>query len=206
MTHSIEETALQAMQQRYHELVSFPQEDWDRLRPYLSVKVVDEKHCLQAIGKKSSKLYFLVDGMVRFYYITPEGKEYNKGFYGKNNTIFCLSSFILDEPSGFGIETLEPSVIVEASLAKVRAHIFHCPAWQRLHLYCCEKMLVHHERRETELLTMSAQQRFQRFVRNFPGYLDRIPQYHIASYLGITPVALSKFKHQWMEGKSTSLN
>ena len=46
---------------------------------------------------------------------------------------------------------------------------------------------------------MTAKQRFLQFVRNFPDYLERIPQYHIASYLGITPVALSKYKKQWLK-------
>jgi CRP-like cAMP-binding protein len=59
-------------------------------------------------------------------------------------------------------------------------------------------MLIRNERGETELLTMTAKQRFLQFNRNFSEYHGRIPQYHIASYLGITPAALSKHKKQWL--------
>jgi CRP-like cAMP-binding protein len=55
-------------------------------------------------------------------------------------------------------------------------------------------MLIRNERREAELLTMTTKQRFLQFNRNFSEHQGGIPQYNIASYLGITPEALSNYK------------
>lgn len=195
----IHDSPLETMHQHYDQLVGFPRDEWERMLPNLKVCQVGSKHLLQAIGEKSTHNYFVADGLVRFYYITPDGKELNKGFYGKNHIVGSLSASILDEPCRFAVETLEPSVLVEINLAGLRGFTEQSPAWQRLYQHSVEMMLIRNERREAELLTMTAQQRFRQLVRNFPDYLERIPQYHIASYLGITPVALSKYKKQWLE-------
>jgi CRP-like cAMP-binding protein len=190
---------LNNMREHFDRLIEFPEDQWARVSPYLSVKTVGAKLSLQAVGEKSTHHYFIVEGLVRFYYITPNGKEVNKGFYKKNHIVGSLSAVILDEPCRFGIQTLEPSVLVAIDLAAIRPISNGIPAWQRLHNYSCEMMLIRNERREAELLTMTTKQRFRQFMKNFPDLMERIPQYHIASYLGITPVALSKYKKKWLE-------
>lgn len=190
---------LEKMRQHFDRLIEFPLDQWEAIKPYLAVKEVAAKHCLQAVGTRSTHHYFIVEGLVRFYYLTPEGKELNKAFYKKDHIVGSLSAVILNEPCRFAIETLEPSVLVEIDLAALRISTLDTPAWERLLSYSYQMMLIRNERREAELLTMTAKQRFQQFVRNFPDLLERIPQYHIASYLGITPVALSKYKQQWLE-------
>ncbi|NKI15884.1 Crp/Fnr family transcriptional regulator [Spongiibacter sp. KMU-166] len=193
-----EHIVLNGMRQHFDQLFNFPPDEWEGFLPCLRVKEVAAKHCLQVAGEKSTHHYFIADGLVRFYYITPEGKELNKGFYKNNHIVGSLSAAILDEPCRFAIETLEPSVLVEIDLGLMRTLAPKMPVLQRLHLHSCEMMLIRNERREAELLTMTARQRFLQFVRNFPDLLERIPQYHIASYLGITPVALSRYKKQWL--------
>ncbi|CAA0093277.1 Uncharacterised protein [Zhongshania aliphaticivorans] len=194
-----EQQILANMRQHFDQLLDFPEDQWKLTLPHLSVKTVPAKYSLQSVGEKSTRHYYIVDGLVRFYYITPDGKELNKGFYKNNHIVGSLSAIILDEPCRFAIETLEPSTLVSIDLGGISATATDTsPAWQRLHKYSCEMMLIRNERREAELLTMTTKQRFQQFVRNFPDLFERIPQYHIASYLGITPVALSKYKQQWL--------
>ena len=132
------------------------------------------------------------------FYITPEGKELNKGFYGENYIAGNLTAIILNEHSRFAIETLEPCRLVAISADLAETGGGHCDSWERLFTHSCKMLLARNERREAELLTLSPAERYRQFVKNFADYLDRIPQYHIASYLGINPVSLSKFKHQWL--------
>ena len=131
-----------------------------------------------------------------------DGKELNKGFYGENHFVGSLSSIILNEPSRFFVETLEPCTLVKFPHSRFNTIKGKYLGWERLFNHCCQLMLVRNERREAELLINSAKERFLQFIRNFPGYINRIPQYHIASYLGITPVALSKYKNQWLQDKN----
>lgn len=174
-------------------------EDWSSVVEHLKVVHVPKKTVIQAAGETVSYHYFLCDGLVRFYYPTRDGKELNKGFYGENYIVGSLSAVILKEPARFSVETLEACTLIELPLNNFHDLYLNAPSWQRLYNHSCQMMLVRNERREAELLTLSAKQRYLQFSRNFPDYLTRIPQYHIASYLGITPEALSKYKQQWLE-------
>lgn len=173
--------------------------EWLEVAPLLKIKNVGNKHSLQEAGAVVDKHYFQLNGLVRFFYLTPNGKESNKAFYGGGHLIGSLSAIILNEPSRYAIETLEPCQLVEFPTAIMRPRYSDTGGWQQHFSYCCQTMLIRNERREAELLTLSAKDRFLQFASNFPDYMQRIPQYHIASYLGITPVALSKYKNEWLK-------
>ena len=66
--------------------------------------------------------------------------------------------------------------------------------WERLGRKNAENLALVKESREKELLLDSLEIRYRRFLKEFPGLADRIPQYHIASYLGVTDVALSRIR------------
>ncbi len=189
---------LAAVHRELRARVELSDADWARIEPHLQIQQTDAKQNLQSIGEPVSRHYFLLRGLVRFYYLSPEGKELNKAFYAEGSIVGNLSALILNEPSRFAIETLEPSLLVVFPFAPLKQLVSDCPGWDRLFNHGCQMMLLRNERREAELLTLSAAERFRQFVQNFPRALERIPQYHIASYLGITPEALSRFKRQWL--------
>lgn len=92
---------------------------------------------------------------------------------------------------------LETSEMVRMPITKIRAIREENALLNHLIIHSTIKTLARHERREAELLACSTQDLYIQFVRNLPDLQDRIPQYHIASYLGITPVALSRYKARW---------
>ena len=176
--------------------------DWNSISQWFSVCSAPAKHCLQAVGKEVEYHYFIVKGLVRMYYVTQEGKEANKSFYDEDNIVGNLTALILRQESRFYLETLEPSLLVRIDVRNHRQLRENSDIWYRMFSECCQLMLMRNERREAELLTMSSAERFRQFINNFPGGVDRIPQYHIASYLGITPVALSRYKSSWLSENS----
>ena len=163
----------------------------------LQLASYEKGHTLLAAGQKSEISYFLLSGIIRFYYTTEDGKEFNKAFYSEQQLVGSLSSIILSEPSRYSIEALEPceGFVIPNSL--YLHYVTKDLAWERHFSYCCQMMLVRNERREAELLLKSPKERYLQFARNFPELLKRVPQYHIASYLGITPVALSRSRANW---------
>jgi len=192
-------SVLNAMQRHLSLELGQPDFDLGDISQTLEVVQVDAKHNLQAIGQPITEHYYVTKGLVRLFYLTPEGKELNKAFYGENHIVGNLSAVILNENSRFAVETLEPCTLVKLPMDRLQECYKNSAPWQSLFNYGCQMMLIRNERREAELLTMNARQRFLQFTRNFPEYLERIPQYHIASYLGITPEALSKYKKQWLK-------
>ena len=194
--------ALNQMRQTMFQQVGMTDAAWELVAPYVKVIHKGKKQLLQRAGEAVEYHYYVADGLVRWYYTTIEGKELNKGFYGSSNIVGSLTAVILNEPARFSVETLEPCTLVELPLSQVNKLYETSEYWQKLFNYSCQRMMVRNERREAELLTLSSKQRFLQFQRNFADYIDYIPQYHVASYLGITPVALSKYKRQWLESEA----
>lgn len=180
-------------------LAGLSQADWVAVAPLLQVVRVSERELLQTAGDTNLHYYFVASGLVRVFYTTPEGKEYNKGFYSQNNIVGSISARILREASIFSIETLEPCVLIKLPLDDIKESLKSSGAWQRLLIYTYERVIVRKYKREDELMTMSPKLRFQQFVLDYPDLFQRVPQYHIASYLGITPAALSRYKKRWLD-------
>lgn len=159
---------------------------------------VERNTDLQHRGEKVRYSYFIVQDLLRFYYISEQGKELNKGFYHEKHFVCDYSAFYLNQASRLSIGTIEPSVLVRTPATKLQVVLENSPEFQFLSEQAMNTLMIRNERREEDLLTLSAKERFLKFVANNPGYADRIPQRHIASYLGIPPEALSKFKKQWL--------
>ena len=139
----------------------------------------------------------MLSGILRFYYTTDEGQEFNKAFYSEQQIVGPLSATIIGEASRYSIEVIEACDVFVISESLFTDYMNKHLAWERLFSYCCQMMLVRNERREAELLLNTPKARYLQFVRNFPELVTRIPQYHIASYIGITPVALSRSRSDW---------
>lgn len=192
------EHAFDIFYQELQRRVGMPRSDWAQLKAHCKVREVPAKYCLQEIGQTASHCHFIVSGLVRYYY-NKQGKELNKAFYKEGWPVGNLSAMIMEEPSRFAIETLEPCILIQYAVKDRHTLAEQYPSWGQFFSRSCELMLVRNERREAELLTSSSRERYLQFLKNFPDFEQRIPQYHIASYLGITPVALSKYKKQWLE-------
>ena len=150
-------------------------------------------------GQHSDVLYLLENGLVRLFYTTPEGKERNKGFYRAGQITGPVSAAMTSTAAPFSIQSLEP----------VEAICFHYGdllevAREDLELaQLFRKMLaeafIRNEQREAMLLTCNAEQRYQWLMEHEPYLLERVAQFHIASYLGVDAVTLSRLKRKFRQ-------
>ncbi len=101
------ELALQTMQKTLDQQIGMPDADWSLMLQHMSVIEVPKKTLLQNAGERSLMHHFIVEGLVRYYYLDLEGKEHNKAFYDKGHIAGSLSAIILEEPARFSIETGE---------------------------------------------------------------------------------------------------
>lgn len=145
-------------------------------------------------GEVNGDLFFISQGLVRFVYNTEDGREFNKSFAAENGFIGCLRSVLTQQPCRFAIQALEPTkTLVLTSLA--RELLWHnYPEWERLGRLLAERLALKKEEREAQFLLDTVENRYQQFLAEHPSLSDRIAQYHIASYLGITDVALSRIR------------
>ena len=147
-------------------------------------------------GEIPKKFAFVKSGLFRYYYLDIEGKESTKAFIESGSFIASYSAMITGGPSLLYIEALEDSIIYEVQFQDWLALRQQHKCWNELLVYMLEKAFVIKETREREFLQLDAEQRYQNFRKNFPNLESRVRQHHIASYLGITAVSLSRLRKQ----------
>jgi len=155
---------------------------------------------LVSAGQASARIFFLADGLVRLFYTTPEGKERNKAFFGRLDTTGAVSAAMTGQPAPFSIEALEPVVALSIEYADMLQQVQTDPAINALYIRLLASAFIRNEQREAVLLTLNAEERYRWLAENEPHLLDRVPQFHIASYIGVDPVSLSRIKRKLSSG------
>jgi CRP-like cAMP-binding protein len=170
-----------------------------RINDYCSLAVFDTGEHLHRAGTLANQVFFICSGLVRFYYVTEDGREHNKSFAMEHQFAGALQRSTHPEPSRFYIQALEPTTTLAISLVGLR-HLFATSlVWANVGRLYMETVAVRKARREGEFLLDSAAARYERFLAEEPGLAKRLPLYHVASYLGITDVALSRIRRRMKE-------
>ena len=151
---------------------------------------------LHRSGEIATNAFFICAGLVRFFYITEDGKEHNKSFSKENQFAGVVQSSVKPEPGRYYIQALEPTRVLALPLLHLNKLYQESLAWANLGRLYMEILALRKTNREAEFLLDSAEQRYKSFVEGEPELVDRLALYHIASYLGITDVALSRIRRR----------
>jgi CRP-like cAMP-binding protein len=176
--------------------VALAEPQWRMLKAICYPRMVRNQEHVVYPGTHSHELFFVASGLLRFYYLGENGSESNKAFIIENQFAGSLAAFTLDLPVLYGVQALEPTTMLVASYADVVALYDQHSAFDRFGRKLAEWLLLGKEIRNRSFLQHGAAERYQEFVRHYPHLVQRLPQYHIASYLGITEVSLSRLKRQ----------
>jgi len=145
-------------------------------------------------GDRPDRMAFLVQGLVRLVYTAADGADRTHGFRAENQLVCAYSAALRGERSQVSIEALEPCLLLAASrqaFGELTAG-HHC--WRELIAGLTEQLYLQQEARQRELLLQDAATRYLGFVGGNPGLARRLTQAQVASYIGVTPVALSRIK------------
>lgn len=145
-------------------------------------------------GESNGTLYYIDQGLVRFVYITDDGREFNKSFAAEGEFVGCLRSILSQQSCRFSIQALEDTQVLALNRQSRELLWNKHSEWERLGRVLAERLALKKEEREAQFLLDSAESRYQFLLEEYPGLCKRIPQYHIASYIGITDVALSRIR------------
>ena len=145
-------------------------------------------------GEVWNKVIFIEQGLLRLYYLTPDGKEFNKGFFADSDLVWPMSPIAREEPSSFTICSLENCQLLVAPFNVFETLIKEMSKWPEFSLPFIESLLNLKIRREAQFLLNDASSRYMQIQSEMSDYIERIPDYHIASYLGITHIAFSRLK------------
>jgi CRP-like cAMP-binding protein len=147
-------------------------------------------------GEIPQTIGFVVSGILRLYCADAKGNEFTKSFCAENSFVAAYSALLLKQPSHLFIQALEDTRLLVADYSTYRSLSESSLSLQQLNCRIAEFLFIKKERREATLLLDDAKTRYLNFLEEYPGLENRLKQYHIASYLGITPVSLSRVRAQ----------
>ncbi len=146
-------------------------------------------------GDVAEHLYFVHRGLLRYYFVDPEsGDERTGQFFDEGQVYTDAASFIAGIPATQSVQALERTEVLRIPRTAIYAAYHADPAMERFGRLMLEEALVGAQRRAANLLRLTADERYRAFEQTRPEVARRVPQYLIASYLGITPEALSRIR------------
>lgn len=180
----------------FKQMADIPEEEWLHLEEHLTSQTFKKNDHIIRAGDKTDKFYLIQSGLTRSYYIDNEGKEYNKIFLSDNEIASAYVEILKDIPARLNIQALEKTETVCFSYSVIQELYTRHDCWNQVGRKIAENFFILKEQREYEFLLLDAKDRYQSFLIDYGHLKDRIPQYHIAGYLGITPVSLSRIINQ----------
>lgn len=151
-------------------------------------------HNLVKVGEISRNFYILKKGIIRSYLIDEKGKEHTRTLYTPPSTSGNLSSLISKQPSILVYECLTDCELLECNYEEFYKLSSNYHDLAIFHYKALEHIYIREESRILELSMLNATERYQLLLKKSPGIDQVINQYHIASYLNITPVQLSRVR------------
>jgi CRP-like cAMP-binding protein len=145
-------------------------------------------------GQIPKKFGFLIRGLVRYFYTDSQGREFTKMFFGANSFVSSYTAMINKTPSFFSIQALTQVEILEIDFEHWLKIKQSNDMWNLFLITLLEKGYAIKEKRERELLILDAESRYKIFREEFQDVENQIKQHLIASYIGITPIALSRIR------------
>ncbi len=171
-----------------------PEDQVDNLLKRAKTITVEKNEYFLREGEIPNRIGFNVSGLLRLYYIDVNGTEIIKHFCFENTLAISYSAFLQREESRFYIQALEDTRLLTIDYNAYRELLASHMCWQVAARKLAELVFMIKEKREAELLLYSAQERYLRFLEDYPNLEKRLNQYHLASYLGITPESLSRIR------------
>ncbi len=176
-----------------NDFADITREDFSRIRSVFQVRHLKKHSHFIREGDEPDSFAFIVSGLFRSYYLNQKGEDYIKNFVRPGELISAYSSYLSGTVSVINIEALKDSLILVARFSDfLRAA--SGSSWETFRRKLTELLFVQREIREYELLTLNASDRYGKFREKFIDIEPELNDYHIASYLGISPVSLSRIK------------
>ena len=170
-----------------------PKEILEATRSCFHEVKINKNEILIHIGTRQSKMYFVVTGILRDYYIDQEGNDKTR-FFMSEGSMCGAEGLLISEPSAACTEALENCTLLSVNCKDFRDMLEKHSLLKDMWIICLEMSLKYKIRRENSFLMKSAAERYIDFKKDNFLLEKRVSQKYIASYLGITPVSLSRIR------------
>jgi CRP-like cAMP-binding protein len=169
--------------------------NWGKFKDLLREREIASKTILLNEGEIATHVYFIKKGCIREWF-NKDGKDITFQFFFEGQPIASLDSFINNQPSKFTIESIEPSTLFSLSKDNFEQLYRFYPEFKEGFQEFIFQRFTNYSQLFLSRIKDTPQERYEDLIKNHPEIIKRIPQHYIASYLGITPISLSRIKNR----------
>lgn len=157
---------------------------------------IEKDEILLDKGQVCDHFFYVEEGLLRFYSIGKDGKEHILEFAPEKWLVVDRASFYFGEPSEFYIDAIEPTTVavLDEEFINIASEI--SPQFRKYNERILQNHIRHLQNRINRLIGTSAEERYLEFLKKYSDVTSRVPQWMIASFLGITPESLSRIRRE----------
>ena len=178
--------------------------EWNIVKSKLRIEYYQKGDIIHNIGDICTKLIFINSGLARAYIIDENGKDNTWAIYFNDKNSHMTNLFVVDyesfvnqKKSKLEIVALEDCEVVVTDFTDVEFIYTHTKKGDRFGRLMAQEAYSYLHNLIIQRQTKTAKERFEDFTKKTPHLLDKVPQYHIATFLGITPQHLSRLKKEY---------
>lgn len=174
--------------------VKMSDEDLQYILSYFKPRTVKKKEILLHEGDQSNKMYFILKGCLRIYFIKDVGTEVTRRIIFENDASSSMVSFITENPSKEFIEAVMDTELLYMDRKDFYRLVETLPAWEKFYRHQLEYAYVINTNRLMSFITNDATERYLLLLKENPEIIKRLPNRLVANYLNITQEGLSRLK------------
>tara|TARA_Y100000766_G_scaffold282890_1_gene297175 strand:+ start:1428 stop:2012 length:585 start_codon:yes stop_codon:yes gene_type:complete len=185
------------------------------INKYINLSVEEEKFLLTKViqrtylkdqyitqqGDICNSINFIISGCTKTFYVDKDGQEHIILFAIEDWWTSDLGSFITQTPADFNVQCIDNTQLIQFTYNNLEELYTEIPKLERLFRKIVERAYVASQKRILRNFSLTAKERYQLFKKIYPEIDQRVPQYMIASYIGITKEFLSKIKSQLVKSQ-----
>jgi CRP/FNR family transcriptional regulator, anaerobic regulatory protein len=179
--------------------ITFTEEEWRVHQSMLVRRFLKKGEFILRGGEVCNHVTFLNKGFVRVYNVVND-EELTANFAFEGNYVTDYTSFVSRQPSLDNIVAMEDLEILQLNYNDMQAAYEKYPVWQKFGRLIAEYILIFVKERSRTFLFLSPEERYLKLMKDRPKVIANVPLKYIASYLGITPEALSRIRKRMAEG------
>ena len=181
------------MNSYFYENIPGIKDNWEKIKTMFTDIQVPPKTILLSEGEIADYLYFINQGCLRLWF-NDDGRDITFQFFFEQQEVSSFESFYTKEPSLFNLETVECSQLTMIKKDDYKKILSMFPKLKEYSNQFMAERFVYYTRLFLSRIKISPQERYLELCSEKSQILDRVPHHYIASYLGITPVSLSRIR------------
>ncbi len=184
-------------------MIEISDSELDSFLEHSKIKIAKLQEILNTTGEVTNDIYFINTGILRAFITDTEGTEHSIHFALENQFISDYSNFMTKTTFVTSLQALEKTELIVIPRKRIECGYANLKEGQKLGRLIAEFYFIYQDNRIINQYARTPKQRYDSITEVFPNTHNRVPQYMIASYLGISPIHLSRLKKaEFIKNKS----